>query len=258
MLHRYLRLLLPALPVLLSACSVYAPMQPAAPLLTDRGQAEVAAHVHLNGQVVGSAAYSPVKHVLVLAGGAFKADGRDTTYARNQQLEGGLGFYLTPTPHLVLSGLGGYGQARSARGFADAPLFGTSELMHYTSRYHKVFGQASAVWEWDYVALGAVYRLTQARFDELLVNGQPVPLRHLTRHEPTLLMRFGFMPTREQSWLQFQTAFGASWGAGYTDEQLLRQPSTVRYVRQSALLATVGVVFYPHRLPKRAAPTPQP
>ncbi|MBC6988139.1 hypothetical protein [Hymenobacter sp. BT491] len=107
------------LSALLTSCSVYAPVQPTVPQLTARGQAEVVALVHLNGQVGGSVAYSPLRYATVLATSYSKSDSRDTTYFRNRQFEVAAGGYHPIGRHFLISALGGYGRAKSARGFRE-------------------------------------------------------------------------------------------------------------------------------------------
>lgn len=53
----------------LSGCSVYMPLQPAAPVIREKGEAEVVGGAYLSGRLEASASYSPVKHVVVRAAG---------------------------------------------------------------------------------------------------------------------------------------------------------------------------------------------
>ncbi|UOQ76019.1 hypothetical protein MUN84_15540 [Hymenobacter sp. 5516J-16] len=72
---------------------MYAPLQPSAPLVHKKGEAEVAASAYLTGRLEGSAAYSPAKHLIVRAAGGLRSDGSDSTYFRIRQLEAGIGTY---------------------------------------------------------------------------------------------------------------------------------------------------------------------
>ncbi|UOQ67003.1 hypothetical protein [Hymenobacter volaticus] len=194
----------------LSSCSVYAPMLPAAPQIRDKGQVEVQGTSFLNGRWEAGATYSPVKHLLVRAAGGIKTDDRDTTYFRIRQYEVGVGGYYPLGERWLLSGLGGYGQARSSRGYFDVgPFVSPGEDVAFRARYHKLYGEASASYRAPWVTMGIAYRLTRVTFSSLIYDNQPFDLRHMTRMEPMLFWRFG----REDGavpWLRVQTSIGGS------------------------------------------------
>lgn len=194
----------------LSSCSVYAPMLPAAPQIRDKGQVEVQGTTFLNGRWEAGATYSPVKYLLVRAAGGIKIDDRDTTYFRIRQYEVGVGGYYPLGNRWLLSGLGGYGQARSSRGYFDVgPFIAVGEDVALKARYHKLYGEASASYRAPWVTMGITYRLTRVTFSSLTYDSQPLDLHHMTRMEPMLFCRFG----REDGvlpWLRMQASVGGS------------------------------------------------
>jgi len=230
----------------LSGCSVYAPMLPVAPQLRDKGEVEVQGTTFLNGRWEAGATYSPVRHLLVHAAGGLRHDNQDTTYFRIRQYEVGVGGYYPLGRRWLVSGLGGYGQARSMRGYLQSGLFNShSELANFQSSYHRFFGELSVAYRTESggVTLGAAYRLAQVKFDRLTYNGLPLGLRRMPRQEPMLFARFGneegFLP-----WLQFQTSVGITSVPGHYDATL--EPYEYRRVRESRGFAALTLIVKPH------------
>ncbi|TGE23408.1 hypothetical protein [Hymenobacter metallicola] len=236
----------------LSGCSVYAPMLPATPQLRDKGQAEVQATSFLNGRWEGAGTYSPVKHMLVRAAGGFKTDSQDTTYFRVRQYEVGLGGYYPISNHFLISGLGGYGQAVSNRGYVQPQLFtGESYNVDFKARYHKYFGEVSALYYNSWVSTGLALRMSQIRFDRLTYNGEPLPLQHMTRVEPMLFARFG-AEEGALRWLQVQTSAGITTVPGNEPNPNSLDPYEFEYsrIREGRIFLALSLVFYPHLLGK--------
>ena len=235
----------------LTSCSVYAPLQPGAPLLRDKGQAEVAGNVYLSGRLEGSVAYSPAKQVLVRAAGGLRPDNSDSTYFRIRQVEFGAGTYRALSKRWLVGGLAGYGQGHSSRRFTrnEFEYFGpdSSIQVNYRARFHKVFGEAFAAYESDWITLGAAYRLPQVRFSSLTDRGLPINLRRMTRSEPMVFMRVG-NPQGIFYWGQLQVTLSTSTSPGYRKDP----PSQVQIadIKEGRLFTSVGLVIYPHRFKK--------
>lgn len=230
----------------LSGCSVYAPMLPVAPQLRDKGEAEVQGTTFLNGRWEAGATYSPVRHLLVHAAGGLRRDNQDTTYFRIRQYEVGVGGYYPLGRRWLFSGLGGYGQARSLRGYYQFRLFNDGELIEFHSRYHRFFGEFSGRYQSGSggVVLGATYRLSQVRFDRLTYNGAPLGLRSMLRAEPMLFVRFG--PTRGSlHWLQLQTSVGITGVPGYRYDPT-KEPCEYSRVKEGRIVAALSLVLRPH------------
>ena len=68
LLEKLLSASLGAFLLLATSCTVYAPMQPVMPLVSQRGQAEAGASIQMLGRMEATGSYSPVQHV-VLTGG---------------------------------------------------------------------------------------------------------------------------------------------------------------------------------------------
>ncbi|WP_375437874.1 hypothetical protein [uncultured Hymenobacter sp.] len=244
-LLRYCSLLL--LPLLtLSSCSVYAPMLPAALHIRDKGEVEVQGTSFLNGRWEAGATYSPVKHLLVRAAGGIKTDDRDTSYFHIRQYEVGVGGYYPLGEQWLLSGLGGYGQARSSRGyFTVGPFFGSGQNAAFDARYHKLYGEAAISYRDRWETIGLACRLSRVTFSSLTYDSQPLGLRNMTRIEPMLFWRFG----REGGavpWLRIQAALGASGRPRGQDQP--NEPYIHDLIKDGHGFVALSVILLPHLL----------
>ena len=240
-----------ALGVLLTSCSVYAPLQPSAPMLHDKGQAEVTGSVYLSSRLEGSVAYSPARHVLVRAAGGLQPDKRKDTYFRIQQVEVGAGTYRALSERWLVGGLGGYGRGQSSRRFTrtDEQRFAldTITTYAYAARFHKIFGEAFVAYEDDGFTMGLAYRLSQVRFSSLTNNGQPLKLQRMTRSEPMFFMRFGDRQGVFE-WAQLQLGISTSWSPDYGRGVRLEQQ--LADIKEARLFTSIGLVVYPHKFRK--------
>ncbi|PJJ58775.1 hypothetical protein [Hymenobacter chitinivorans] len=239
----------------LSSCSVYAPMLPAAPQIRDKGQAEVQATSFLNGRWEAGATYSPLRHVLVRAAGGIKTDSRDTAYFRVHQYEVGLGGYYPLGKHWLVTGLGGYGQARSNRGYYQTFLFGNGYLVDFKANYRRVFGELSTSYYNSWVTLGLAYRLSKVDFTSLTYNGAPLGMSGMLREEAMLFARFG-SEEGSLSWLGFQVSLGTTAVPRSRPEDQNTNPYAREYdhLRESRILMGASLIVYPHRLRKSFKP----
>ncbi|MDO7877242.1 hypothetical protein Q5H93_21025 [Hymenobacter sp. ASUV-10] len=249
---KYLLLILVALG--LGSCTVYAPMQCAAPNIRDKGEVEVAATLNANFRAEGAVTYSPVKHVLVRAAGGFRNNfpgdtATDTTFFRIRQYEVAAGGYWCPQPHLVVGILGGYGQAHNRRGFVGSNgWFGPDLTIDerwriYDARYHTIFGEGFAVYQGRVLGGGGALRITDVQFDELTNRDIPVGLGSMLRVEPMGFIRFNATKSAG-NFLYVQIASGVSW----TSDNGRRGDVHVENVREGNLKVAVSLLFYPHQL----------
>ncbi|RPD47058.1 hypothetical protein DNI29_12950 [Hymenobacter sediminis] len=229
---------------LAGGCSVYAPLQTSAPLVHDKGEAEVVGSAYLSGRLEGSVAYSPLKHVLVRAAGGFRPSSADSTYFRIRQFEAGVGSYRYFREQWLIGGMVGYGHGRSTRRWRDdfKDIWQDSVLANeYAARFHKLFAEAYVANDAGWTTFGAACRVSQVRFSSLSNRGIPVPLRRMTRLEPMLFMRVGGQG--RLPWLQGQIATSVS----IAPDGRTRSPNTdIRATKEGRLYTTVGVVIYPH------------
>ncbi|WP_331147660.1 hypothetical protein [Hymenobacter sp.] len=219
-------------------------MLPAAPQIRNKGEVEVQGTTFLNGRWEVGATYSPIKHLLVRAAGGIKTDDRDTTYFRIRQYEVGVGGYYPLGNHWLISGLGGYGQARSSSGYSDY-----NDLLNQTRRvdlyacYHRLYGEAAVSYWTRRATMGFSYRLSRVAFSSLTYNYQPLGLRHMTRIEPMIFFLFG----REDGavpWLRLQVAWGAS---GVPRSKYDPNESYERHlIKDGRGFLAVSVVLLPH------------
>lgn len=238
----------------LGSCTVYAPMQCAAPNIRSQGEVEVAATLNANFRAEGAVTYSPVKHVLVRAAGGFRNgfpddNNTDTTFFRVRQYEVAAGGYWCPQPRLTVGVLGGYGQAHNRRGFVSSRgWFGPDLTIDerwriYDARYYTIFGEGFATFQGRILGGGGALRITDVQFDELTNRDIPVGLGSMLRVEPMGFFRIN--PTAKAgNFLQMQVASGFSW----TADNGRRGDVHIENVREPNFRVAVSLLFYPHQL----------
>ncbi|GAB3305480.1 hypothetical protein GCM10027348_35110 [Hymenobacter tenuis] len=225
---------------------MYAPLQPAAPIVRQKGEAEVVGSVYGNGRLEASASYSPIKHVVLRAAGGLRAGGGDSTYFRNRQMEFGAGTYWYLKEQWLVGGMVGYGVGRSNRRFTRdgfESLFLTPSVTYdYAARYCKLFADAYIANDADRVTYGGAFRLSQVRFTSLTDKGLSIPLRRMTRVEPLLFMRFS--GRNSARWLQLQLATSVS----FSPDERKNGSSDIRIrdTKEGRLYTSLGLVIYPH------------
>ncbi len=237
--------------LLLASCSVYAPLQPAAPLIRQKGQAEVAASAYINGRLESAVTYSPVNNLLVRVAGGLKTGGGDSSYFRIRQLEAGVGTYRDLGNGWVIGGLAGYGGGKSSRRFEDGGFearWDTVRFRSYAAKFQKLHAEVYVVRDESWLnagrlGYGASVRLAQVRFTSLTDQGTPVPLRQMTRVEPMAFISFSNPDAF--SWLQLRLTTSLSISP---DER--NQPSPderIRNTKEGRLFTSLGCTIYPHR-----------
>ena len=234
--------------LLVTSCSVYAPLQPAAPRIHKKGDAEVASSAYLSGRYEGSVAYSPAKHVLVRAAGGLRTDAVDSTsnYFRIRQFELGAGSYHSFSERWLIGGMLGYGYGRSGRRFRQGgfeSISDTTITREYAARFHKLYAEGYVAHDTHWSTKGVACRVSQVRFASLKDQGTPVPLRRMTRIEPLVFFRFG--GRRISPWLQFQVASSFSWSPD--ERRNSSSDARIRDLKEERLFTSVGLVIYPHR-----------
>lgn len=223
---------------LLASCTVYAPMQPTLPLLTERGQADFGASIQPNGRLEATAAYSPWERVVVLGGLTGLPRLGEHNFLATAQYEVGAGGYQLLGNWLLGAQLG-YGQAYSHRGFEQV-LGGYRE---YEASYQKQFVQAGVAYQGILRGVSLTYRLTQVQFS-YLTDAQygPVPLGHMLRHELAVGSRAALFGS--ERW-QLAGTGGFSLAADPYDNTVGSPPGTGRAsnVLTPALFMSLGVVY---------------
>lgn len=229
--------------MLLTGCSVYAPLQPGAPLVHEKGEAEVVGSGYLSGRVEGSAAYSPARHVVVRAAGGLRSFG-DSSNFRIRQAEIGAGTYRYLREQWLVGGMAGAGFGRSQRRYRNdfENIFQDSLLTNkYAARFHTLFAEAYIANDAGWTTFGLSCRLSQVRFTSLTNRNEPIPLRRMTRLEPMLFMRFGGQG--RLPWLQGQLATSLSFAA---DGRTQSPNQAIRDTKEGRLFTSFGLVVYPH------------
>ncbi|UOQ79271.1 hypothetical protein [Hymenobacter sp. 5414T-23] len=206
------------------------PLQPSAPLVRHKGEAEVVASTYINGRLEASASYSPVKQLVVRAAGGLRGGGGDSAYFRNRQMELGVGTYRYLNDEWLIGGLAGVGFGQSSRRFYrgfESPGVGSDGIYEYAARYHKLYADLYAANDDGRVTYGGAFRLSQVRFASLTEKGQPIPLRYMTRVEPMFFMRISGRNTFR--WLQLQLASSVSFSP---DEEKHTSPTSASAIQK--------------------------
>lgn len=230
--------------MILTGCTVYAPMQPTVATVSRAGQLEANASIQLSGRVEVGALYSPLPHVLVVGSGTYRPhlNSGDATFFSTRQWEAGAGTYWPLGKAWLVSGLTGGGYAATER-LSSEPL-GKTPLLR--ARYSKLFAQVGIDCRpFRSGSFGVVYRFAQLRFDELTFY-QPtyrgsVENRTMGRHEVLVYGRYDLAWGQPHSW-QIQSAVGCSLSnlPLHTDE-----PFETTRNRLPVLLLSMGLVYCP-------------
>jgi hypothetical protein len=258
MVHRYAKIGVSTLLLGISGCSVYVPMQGAAPEIRAKGEVELTGSWALSNRVDFGATYSPVPHLLVRAATSFKGSrlgpgpGQDSaSYARNNQYELAVGTYWPLGAHWLVGGLAGFGRAQAQARYIDdgATLLTFREPIRHQldGTYSKYSGEAYALYQPSpLVSFGLAYRVVQLRLTDITDLGAPVSSAPILRQEPMLVFRL--RPEFAQRSLQFQVALGASNTFGYNPRAANDETDPARQFKLGRSYTSVGVAFYPHLL----------
>lgn len=231
--------------MVLTSCSIYAPLQPAAPFIRQRGETEVTASSYLSGRVEGSAAYSPLKHVVVRAAGGLKTNGTDSLYYRIRQLEAGIGTYRRLGDDWLLGAMVGYGLGKGGARYYDdfeKALPDSVPLRLYRYSFRKPYVEAYVSHQSRWTVVGASCRFSQVRFASFTDRGQPAPLRRMSRLEPSVFLRLGGADVLP--WLQGQVVLSLSMAAGGRTHS---PDKAVYAMKMEPAFTSFGLVIYPHR-----------
>ncbi|WP_382311958.1 hypothetical protein [Hymenobacter bucti] len=239
----------------LSGCSVYVPMQGAAPDIRAKGELEVSGGWSLTNRLDFGATYSPLPHLLVRAAASFKgsapAHPDSANYLQNKQYELAAGTYWPLGERWLVGGLAGFGRAHArARYQEDGFALLSSAVQHqFDAHYNRYFSETYLTCKVGALAtLGLSYRLVQLRLTEATDQSVAVQASPIWRHEPMVFFR---VRPSEDSPVQFQAAVGASRSAHYDEQTAGDRYDPARQFRTTRSYVSVGVALYPHLLRQR-------
>ncbi|MBT2558739.1 hypothetical protein J7E24_13150 [Hymenobacter sp. ISL-91] len=232
---------------LLTGCSLYVPMLPAAPQIRDKGQVEIHGTSFLNRRWEAGVTYSPAKYVLVRAAGGIRTNrGSDSAYARNRQYELAAGGYYPLGRRWLVSGLAGFGQARSGYAYStgtDRGNYSMGETRRYEARYNRWLAELAGSYTDNGFTLGVAGRLTDVRYNALTFNSQPLGLRRLPRFEPMVFCQLS-RPDGAVPWLRGQVAATAS--AVLNQRLTTNPPAAAAHLMEAVPCLTISVIILPH------------
>ncbi|TGD83176.1 hypothetical protein [Hymenobacter wooponensis] len=241
--------------IALTGCAVYVPTVPSTPLLKEKGDIEVTAAVRGLTSFEGSAAYSPVSHLLVVGEVAGQSSqGSETrnnatfNYRNSHRQAGlGLGMYrmIGKDKATYFGAIGGVGFARTniydASGSVLLPLFGS--LVHYEANYTRYYGQLYIAKQSAGRSYGLSLRNTFVSYSKLLRNDEPHPSSNRFFLEPTCFVRIGEGAVQGLGTLGFSIP-------GHAE----RQNQDRRNITPTTMLISAGVVVRPQLFWKRNQP----
>lgn len=252
---------------LLGSCSVYVPMQGAAPEIRGKGEWEVAGSWSLTNRVELGAAYSPAPHVLLRAATSLKpaltARSSGTKYSQVNQYALAAGTYWPLGRRGLVGGLVAFGQTHAKADYANddevslaldrQPL--THVVPHqFDAIYRKYSGEAYGIWQLSpQLGAGLSYRVVQVRLTDVTDYGVPVRAAPILRYESMVFCRL--RPAGPAGAWQWQAAAGWSSVFGTPTED---EFDPARQFQLNRSFVSVGIAVYPHllRQKKRAAKVP--
>ena len=284
MLAKFYPLLLGSSLICLSSCSVYRPTVPLLPAIRQAHDLEVkvaADVVNDEGPILGAAsvAYSPVRHLLLMAGGAgSRRSPRQGGYDGLQRhVEAGIGSYRPLRNGNVLSTQVGlatgnsFGQSIKGVGFLNVLLpSGITELQETHVSFRR--WQAQVGWQHYHpvhngmtINSGILYRFSRVFYKQyrvisteqyMGVSDEPeieyFPISPLNRHDIMLQLNLGLV--RHPTW-QIHMALGGSTGGARQE-----QPNSSYYPaigkanteRTGTYIGEIGLNFYPRNFHKKS------
>jgi hypothetical protein len=249
--------------LLLGGCSVYVPMQGAAPAIRAKGELELAGSWSLTNRLEAGTAYSPAPHVLVRAAASSKpalgASDGNVKYSRITQYELAAGTYWPLGQRGLVGGLVAFGRAHASAhytnddedGYAMDPQLPANIVPHqFDAIYSKYAGEAYSTWQASpRLSAGLACRVVQLRLTDVTDYGVPVRSAPILRYESMLFCRL--RPAGQSGAVQLQAAAGWSSAFGYDQRRTDDDFDSARQFKLNRSYVSVGVTFYPHVLWQR-------
>ncbi|GAB2957342.1 hypothetical protein GCM10027048_24820 [Hymenobacter coalescens] len=240
----------------LTGCTVYAPVQPALPVINGAGQTELRASAQFTGRLEGNAAYSPVNHVLLLASGDWRPQYpiAGARLHRNRQIGLGLGTYWSLRPGWTVQASAGDAWAKGARTVERLGIFYGGYQYEYFARYRKPYAQLGVVYQATRAAAGMGYRYAQVRFTSLTAtdpNQQAayrLPASQQERHEPGGFVRVRLGPPQAPERWDAEVSAALSLSrrrSAVAQETAPTEQELVGFNRGAAVLLGLGITYRP-------------
>lgn len=244
------------------SCTVYTPMQPHAPLIRAKGEGEALLQVQPSLRPELSAAYSPVRNLLLLGGITArprmpvpKGNGEENGMRfevdnfRTLQYEAGLGGYLPISKSWTAQLIAGVGDAHVQRRVVEPAIIFGGFCADFEARYRKSFGQLGLNYQNQSDAFGFGYRMTNVVFRQLDMQKccgdyafYELPLPNQVRHEVYTFFRSSFnKPLNESRW-QFQGACTMSFTP--RSHSTLNHDVFLEYTQKNSLLVSLGGTYF--------------
>lgn len=271
------QLFLGSLSIWLSSCSVYRPTIPLLPAIRQAQEVEVkiaADAVNDNGPTFGAAsiAYSPVRHLLLLAGGAgsFRSPQQGGYAYLQRHVEAGVGSYLPLRNDHVLSTQIGVATGISSNLRTEGVGFigYHKELEETHVNFRRL--QAQVGWQHYYTLqsgiamnMEALYRFSRVFYKQYCVvsidqNTTPLDeseteyfaIPAINRQEVMVQINLGLV--KHPSW-QIHLALGSSTSANRQDQPSIGYNQAIGKANlewEGTWLGEIGLNFYPHNFRK--------
>lgn len=204
--------------IFFSSCSsIYMPNVPAIPMFTEQGEAHLAGHVNLKGNLSGTAAVALTDHVAVLANASTVNRGElSNDYYRQWLAEGAIGYFtkIGKDNRQVFELYAGYGVGNTKDYFQRASVHGYEIIEAKEMDFNKYFLQVNysskrknkinLFGDKKQLNYGTAIRLSRVGMRNFLINEQVVPKEDNFFLEPIFFTR---MQLKKGLQLQYSTGF---------------------------------------------------
>lgn len=204
--------------VTLQSCSsIYMPNVPATPMFSEAGEAYVAGHVNLKGNLSGTAAVAVGDHLAVLANGSTVNTGDfSNDYYRQWLVEGAIGYFtkLGKDKRQILELYGGYGIGNAKDYDQRASVLGYEVIEAREMNFDKYFIQVNysskrkkkinLFGDQKQLNYGTAIRLSRVGMQDFTIDGINMPTEENYFIEPVFFTRMQLVKGLQ---LQYTTGF---------------------------------------------------
>lgn len=201
--------------VVSSCSSIYMPNVPATPMFAKQGEAYVAAHTNIKGNLSGTAAVAVGNHVALLANGSYINNNQGNQQFKQYLYEGGIGYFTTigKERNKILEVYGGYGLGNTRDADTRATTTGMDPVETREMDFDKIFVQVNYSRKKDRVRLlgrerqfnyGTAIRASRIKMSSFEIDGLPNNLEENLFIEPVFFTR---MELNRNFQLQYTNGF---------------------------------------------------
>lgn len=226
--------------LLFSCSSIYMPNVPATPMLRNKGEGYVAAHVNTKANMSGSFAVAATDHLAILGNGSYVDHGyKSNNYFKQWLAEGAVGYFtkIGKSQRQVLEIYAGYGVGNTLDIDKRASTKGYEPVETREMDFNKIFAQVNysstrkkkinLFGDKRELNYGTAIRLSRVAMDKFLLNGIESPREENFLIEPVFYTRMELVKG-----LQLQYTNGFNIGLNSNE-----------YLKAGNSVFTLGIVY---------------